>query len=54
MDEKTETTVILIESDNNIQFDEVVNTINSLGASVHSIDEVKVSSVADLKALSNS
>jgi hypothetical protein len=43
VDEKTETTVVSIESDD-IPYDAVVETITNLGASVHSIDEVEVSS----------
>ena len=43
VDEKTETTVVSIESDD-IPYDAVVYTITNLGASVHSIDEVEVSS----------
>jgi len=43
VDEKTETTVVVIES-NNIPYEAIVDTIKSLGASVHSIDEVEVSS----------
>jgi hypothetical protein len=42
MDEKTETTVVVIESDD-IPYHEIVDTITALGASVHSIDEVEVS-----------
>ena len=42
VDEKTETTVISIESDD-IPYEAIVDTITSLGASVHSIDEVEVS-----------
>ena len=42
VDEKTETTVISIESDD-IPYEAIVGTITSLGASVHSIDEVEVS-----------
>ena len=42
VDEKTETTVISIESDD-IPYEAIVETITSLGASVHSIDEVEVS-----------
>ena len=41
VDEKTETTVISIESDD-IPYAAIVDTITSLGASVHSIDEVEV------------
>ena len=43
VDEKTETTVVGIESDD-IPYEAIVDTITSLGASVHSIDEVEVSS----------
>ena len=42
VDEKTETTVVVIESDD-IPFQVIVDTITGLGASVHSIDEVEVS-----------
>ena len=42
VDEKTETTVVSIESDD-IPYEAIVDTISSLGASVHSIDEVEVS-----------
>ena len=43
VDEKTETTVVGIES-NDIPYEAIVDTIKGLGASVHSIDEVEVSS----------
>jgi len=43
VDEKTETTVVGIEGDD-IPYEAIVDTITSLGASVHSIDEVEVSS----------
>ena len=43
VDEKTETTVVSIESDD-IPYAAIVDTITNLGASVHSIDEVEVSS----------
>ena len=43
MDEKTETTVLVIESDD-MDYEGVVETIVDLGGSVHSIDEVKVTS----------
>lgn len=46
MDEKTETTVIEIEGDD-MNYDGIVETIEDLGGSVHSIDEVKVTSGAD-------
>ena len=45
VDEKTETTVVAIESDD-IPYEAIVDTITSLGASIHSIDEVEVSSAA--------
>jgi hypothetical protein len=48
VDEKTETTLIDIESDD-IPYDAVVETIISLGASVHSIDEVEVSGTTSAK-----
>lgn len=41
VDEQTETTVITIEGEN-IQFDIIEEAINTMGASVHSIDEVEV------------
>jgi hypothetical protein len=41
LDEKTETTVLVIES-KDIPYEEVVATIAALGGSVHSIDEVEV------------
>lgn len=43
LDEKTETTVLIVES-KDIPYDEVVATIAALGGSVHSIDEVEVTS----------
>ena len=43
VDEKTETTLIDISADD-ITYDAIVETITSLGGSVHSIDEVEVSS----------
>lgn len=45
VDEKTETTVVVIESAA-IDYNSIVETITSLGGSVHSIDEVEVSSLA--------
>ena len=44
VDEKTESTVVSIESDD-VPYAALVDTITELGASVHSIDEVEVSSV---------
>ena len=46
MDEHTETLNIVIEGED-IQFDRVEETIKSLGGSLHSIDEVLVSSTPD-------
>ena len=43
VDEKTESTVVVIESDD-IQYQTIVDAITSLGGSVHSIDEVEVTS----------
>ena len=42
VDEKTETTVMIIEGDD-LPYSTIEETINSLGASIHSIDEVDVS-----------
>ena len=44
VDEKTETTIVTIES-SNINFNEMVMAIEKMGASIHSIDEVEVSSL---------
>jgi hypothetical protein len=41
VDAKTETIVVEIEGDN-IQFDSIVETIKTMGGSLHSIDEVEV------------
>ena len=41
IDEKTETVEVCIEGDD-IQFQAIEDTINSLGGSLHSIDEVEV------------
>ena len=46
MDEKTETVQIIIEGED-IDFDVITETIASLGGSLHSIDEVEVSSAAE-------
>jgi len=46
VDEKTETTVLLIESDD-MDYEGIVETIVDLGGSVHSIDEVKVTSCSE-------
>jgi hypothetical protein len=43
VDEKTETTVLIVESED-IPYEKIVTTISSLGGSVHSIDEVEVTS----------
>jgi len=49
VDEKTETTVVTIES-NDIPYESIVDTIKGLGASIHSIDEVEVSSTPQPEA----
>lgn len=41
VDEQTETTELTIEGEN-IQFDIIEETISTMGASIHSIDEVEV------------
>ena len=46
VDEKTETVQIIIEGED-IDFDVITETIASLGGSLHSIDEVEVSSAAE-------
>jgi hypothetical protein len=43
VDEKTESTLVVVESED-IIFESIVSTISSLGGSVHSVDEVEVSS----------
>lgn len=43
VDEKTQTTVVVVESDD-ISYEAIVDTITGLGASVHSIDEVETCS----------
>jgi hypothetical protein len=45
VDEKTETTQLDIQSDD-VPYAAIVDSIKTLGASVHSIDEVEVSSAA--------
>ena len=42
VDEKTESTMVTIEG-KKIEYEQVVDAVTSLGASVHSIDEVTVS-----------
>ena len=44
VDEKTESTQLEIVSDD-VPYDDIVETVKTLGASVHSIDEVEVSSM---------
>jgi hypothetical protein len=41
LDQKTESTVVVIDGED-IPYAEIAETINRLGASVHSIDEVEV------------
>ena len=41
VDEQTETTILIIDGDH-IQFDIVSEAISSMGATIHSIDEVEV------------
>ncbi|MGD8590257.1 MAG: DUF211 domain-containing protein [Chromatiales bacterium] len=43
VDEKTETTSLTLEGDD-IQFDVIIEAIEKMGASMHSIDEVEVDS----------
>jgi len=43
VDEKTESILVVVESEDVI-YESIVNTISTLGGSVHSVDEVEVSS----------
>ena len=45
VDEKTETTVVIIEGDN-ISYATIEETISRLGGSIHSIDEVEVQNIS--------
>ena len=45
VDENTETLQLVLESDS-LDYDSIVTTINDLGGSLHSIDEVKVENAA--------
>lgn len=51
VDEKTETVVIIVESES-IPYDDVSDAITSMGGSIHSIDEVDVIGVDDSENLS--
>lgn len=46
VDERTET-VVLIITGGNIQFDVISGTINDMGGTIHSIDEVEVIYIAN-------
>lgn len=46
VDEKTETVIIIVESES-IPYDDVFDAITSMGGSIHSIDEVDVIGVDD-------
>ncbi len=46
VDEKTETVIIIVESES-ISYDDVFDAITSMGGSIHSIDEVDVIGVDD-------
>ena len=45
MDEKTETTVVVIEGDE-LDYDAIHDAVREMGGSVHSIDEVEVQGTA--------
>lgn len=47
IDKKTENTIVTIEGED-INFDDIKNAIEKMGASVHSIDEVEVSGTGDV------
>jgi len=46
VDEKTETVIIVVESDS-IPYEDVSDAISNMGGSIHSIDEVNVIGVND-------
>lgn len=46
VDEKTETVIIIVESEN-IPYDTISDVITTMGGSIHSIDEVDVIGVND-------
>ena len=46
VDEKTETTMLTVEG-SEIFYEQIVDTVASLGGSIHSIDEVTVSNISD-------
>lgn len=52
VDEKTETVVIIVESDD-IPFNQVSEAITSMGGSIHSIDEVEVTSAETTSSLTD-
>ena len=52
VDEKTETVVIIVESES-IPFDDVFDAITAMGGSIHSIDEVDVIGVNNSEDLSS-
>ncbi|MCU7938838.1 MAG: DUF211 domain-containing protein [gamma proteobacterium symbiont of Bathyaustriella thionipta] len=51
VDEKTETVIIIVESES-IPFNDVSDAITSMGGSIHSIDEVDVIGVDDSESSS--
>lgn len=51
VDEKTETVIIVVESES-IPYDDVSDAISTMGGSIHSIDEVDVIGVNDSEDLS--
>ena len=51
VDEKTETVIIIVESES-IPYDDVFDAITSMGGSIHSIDEVDVIGVGDSESSS--
>ena len=51
VDEKTETVIIIVESES-IPYDDVSDAITSMGGSIHSIDEVDVIGVDDSESSS--
>ena len=52
VDEKTETVVIIVESDD-IPYDHVADAIIAMGGSIHSIDEVEVTATDNSSTQTN-
>ncbi|MCW9012953.1 MAG: DUF211 domain-containing protein [Gammaproteobacteria bacterium] len=51
VDEKTETVIIVVESED-IPYEDVANAITAMSGTIHSIDEVEVISFDDVESVS--